>query len=631
VYDTTGDTTIGQFDVPEPDTACTADVKLSRYYCITVFSNSGVDVYEAELWVFNLSTYALINRVNFGTLQGESGANQPNASISGSPRKLLRWGSAGLAVLTTSGAEFGLTSNSWTYGAGGVFLIDGAAVNPNAAPDVATGADTMNYSQMSSMSPQSATAGSGNVSVIINGSNFSLDSAACWNCNYLQERLLPTTYVNSTQLNVLIPASQLVTAQPLAISILDQSTNLFSTNGLTFSVLPTPENTKVTPVNLAGLSMAWDEASQLLYVGAADYDAGYPNSIVAVNPQSGTVMKSQTVFPDPDILSDGAGGQFLYASFANSTSMTQYALPALSATATWKIQDPKYGNIYLAGDMKAAPVNPHTTAVTLFGYGTEPLAIGGVVIFDDGVERPTYVPRGAALDFTAIFDTLAWSSTDEILAAAQGAGDIGTNEYGGPLYQLAVNPAGVTFTGEGTTTFTNFGQEIHSDFGNGLIYSDSGQVVNPSTTMLVGTYAASGMVAPDSSLNRVFILGQTSAQANSNSFTIQSFDQSTFGLVSSISLENLVGSPIQMVRWGMSGLAVLTSGGVSDILENSLGMLYLIQDPTFVSNAKSSPASPQVLQPELVQQRWKRLSKREILNAVHRRLGSGGRSFADKE
>jgi hypothetical protein len=237
VYDATGDTLIGQFDVPEPDTACTADATLNRYYCLTVYSNSGVDVYQSELWVFNLSTYALIERIYFGSLQG------------------------------ASGAEFGLPSSAWTYGAGGVFLIDGAAVNPNAAPDVATGTSTAAYAQLSSLSPQSATAGSGNVSVTINGSNFSPDSTACWNCNALQERLLPTTYVNSTQLNVLIPASQLATAQPLAISILDQSTSLFSTNGRTFTVLPTPGSTKVTPLNLAGLSMAWDEASQLLYVG----------------------------------------------------------------------------------------------------------------------------------------------------------------------------------------------------------------------------------------------------------------------------------------------------------------------------------------------------------------------------
>jgi hypothetical protein len=631
VYDTTGDTLIGQFDVPEPDTACTADATLNRYYCLTVYSNSGVDVYQSELWVFNLSTYALIDRVYFGTLQGESGANQPNASISGSPRKLLRWGNAGLALLTTSGAEYGLPSSAWTYGAGGVFLIDGAAVNPNAAPDVATGTATASYAQLSSLSPQSATAGSGDVSVTINGSNFSPDSAACWNCSFLQERLLPTTYVNSTQLNVLIPASQLATAQPLAISILDQSTNLFSTNGLTFSVLPTPGSTKVTPLNLAGLSMAWDETSQLLYVGTADYDGSYPNSIVAVNGQNGTVMKSQAVFPDPDILSDGAGGQFLYAAFADSTSMTQYALPSLTATATWRVQDPKYGYLYLAGDLKAAPVSPHTTAVTLFNYGGDPRAVGGVAIFDDGVERPTGVPRGPAADFTAIFDTLAWSSTDEILAAAQGSYDGGTSENGGPLYELAVSPAGVSFVAEGSTTFTNYGQEIHSDFGNGLIYSDSGEVVNPSTTAMVGSYAASGMVTPDSSLNRVFILGQTSAQANTNNYTIQSFDENTFGLVSSISLENLAGSPIQMVRWGTSGLAVLTTGGVSGVLEDSLGMLYLIQDSTFVSNSQTpiassakSSVSPQVLEPELVQQWWKRLSKRQILNAVHNRLISQG-------
>src|SRR5215472_11518646 len=51
--------------------------------------------------------------------------------------------------------------------------------------------------------------------------------------------------------------------------------------------------------------------------------------------------------------------------------------------------------------------------------------------------------------------------------------------------------------------------QIHSDFATGLIYSDEGKVADPTTQAIVGTYNASGLVAPDSSLNRVFILGQT--------------------------------------------------------------------------------------------------------------------------
>jgi hypothetical protein len=74
-----------------------------------------------------------------------------------------------------------------------------------------------------------------------------------------------------------------------------------------------------------------------------------------------------------------------------------------------------------------------------------------------------------------------------------------------------------------------------------------------------------------------------------------------------------MGYPIQLVRWGTSGLAVLTFRDP----ENSMpGMLYLIQDTTFVSNVQAD-VSELSKSHELVQQRWTRLSKADIAKIVH--------------
>ena len=82
----------------------------------------------------------------------------------------------------------------------------------------------------------------------------------------------------------------------------------------------------------------------------------------------------------------------------------------------------------------------------------------------------------------------------------------------------------------------NNGYLMHSDFGTGLIYSDDGNVADPSKLAIVGTYNASGLVAPDSSLNSVFILGQTESQVNTNNYTIDSFDETAYTATSSITL-----------------------------------------------------------------------------------------------
>src|SRR5271156_3813408 len=127
----------------------------------------------------------------------------------------------------------------------------------------------------------------------------------------------------------------------------------------------------------------------------------------------------------------------------------------------------------------------------------------------------------------------------------------------------------------GAANFNVNAGDLHSDFGTGLIYSDSGNVADPQTSALVGSYSASGLVAPDSSLNRTFILSQTAAQANTNNYTIVSFNQKTFAYVSSLTLNNLSGSPFEMVRVGSSGLAILTSGGAAGLC-GGLGMVFLV-------------------------------------------------------
>jgi len=574
--------------------ACTADFSLGRYYCVEEGGST-----DYELFVFDLNSYALLDHVNVGAPAGSQ-----ISPITGSPHHLVRWGNAGLALTTE------------TYGGlgnGGFFLIDGAAVNPNAAPDVSSGASTWSYPWMASLNPQQAPAGSGDVTVTINGNNFTPDSTACWHCNSLQFQYLPTSYVSSHQLTATIPASLLANPEVVPISVFDSGSNLFSTDSLTFTVtsaFASGSTTQVDALNMAGFAMAGNPNSQL-YVGTADFDSAYPNSIVAISGESGSIVKTQPVGTDPWAVSISANGQYLYVGYYSASTMTQLPLPGLASPITWALTNPASSDVYLAGDLQAAPVNPHTTAVTLFDWYLMPPDTGGVVIYDDNVERPDFLGGWASgLPGPESYMTLAWGDSDQILTAA-GAG--------GPIFGLQVSPSGVVFNAQGSdNSFNACGGEIHSDFGTGLIYSDCGNVADPTTLATVGTYNASGLLAPDSSLDRVFILGQTAAQANTNNFTIESFDEKAYTLVSSITIENLWGSPLQLVRWGTSGLAVLTLAVPEG---NVPGMLYLIQDANFVSSAPQAAFRPSNTH-ELVQQRWKRISKADIVKMMKARRGA---------
>jgi hypothetical protein len=547
------------------------------------------------MWVYDLSTYALVNRISFGTSVGVS-----LSPVTGLPLWMVRWGNAGLALSTISDP---------VRGKGGLFLIDGAGVNPDVPPDVSSGGAAISYAWMTSLTPQQVSAGSADVTVTIIGTNFTQDSTVCYFCGYGQAQYLPTAYVSPQQLKVTIPASMLtasalLTPGPIILNVFDPGTNVYSTNALGITVGSLSSGTQVTALNLAGLAMAWDSNSQLLYVGVADWDGDYPNSIVAINGQSGAIVNTQALTPNPDLLSVSADGQYLYAAFAGGTDMTQMQLPSLGSPLTWPLLNPASSAAYFAGDMKSAPVSAHTTALTLLNLGSSPSEIGGVVIYDDNVLRPEYA---AGWGTGPPYDTVAWSASDSILAAASSNGF-----EGGPLYELQISTSGAALQATGTASFNS--GVTHSDFGTGLIYSDDGNVADPSTQAIVGAYGASGLVAPDSSLNRVFILGQTGAQASTNNFTIQSFDEKAYTAVSALALDNLLGTPIELVRWGTSGLAILTMNGGS----GPFGMLYLVQDSSFVTNAQAPAARPSEAQ-ESVHERWKRISKADIVNMIRKR------------
>ncbi len=574
-------TQVGQFSVDTSDFQCVGDQSLGRYFCVT----------PTQLLVYDLYHYQLLERVNLST------------PITQGLGRLVRWGTSGLAVI-------GKNSTSDSTG-GGLFLIDGAAINPKAAPDVpveTAGTAVTPYPSLASLTPQSAPLGSSDVTVTINGANFTPGSAACLNCDILQPQTLSTTYVSPTQLIATIPAAQLQTAGAFSVTVYDQQSTFFTPGSLRFTVLPAPTSTNIQALNLSGLAMAWDATRSLLYVGVADYDSVYPNGIVSLDPSTATVTSAPVVeLSDPYLLSMSAQDQYLYVGYAGATEASQNYLPGLAPVFSWSLNKGLYGTFdqYYAVDLKAAPQSAASTAISL---GPLPAtgrvfddSPGGVAVFDNTQMRPI---TAGAWPQPGFGNVLAWGKTDATLLGSQ-------NQDPAPSLDLVYNvdADGVYLAQTVAANLTGAGDQIHSDFGTGLIYSDNGNVADPASGKIVGTFNASGLAVPDSSLNRVFFLSQSQPQINTNSFTLVSFDQTTYAQVSTIPLNNLAGAPFAMVRWGANGLAILTD------INGQGGMLYLISDATFVTSAMHSPANGSIKAaptPEF-QLRWKRLSRQEIL------------------
>jgi len=153
---------------------------------------------------FDINRYVLLEMQQFtGAIQGTD---------------LLRWGRDGLAWHTSINGAFG---NS-TPGSGQVFLMRGPFVLPEWG--------TVNPTPgLSSALPSSATAGSGNITLTITGSNFVPGAVLTWNG---AERT--TTFVDASHLTVSIPASDV--SKSGSANLLVNNPGSMNSNSILFAI-----------------------------------------------------------------------------------------------------------------------------------------------------------------------------------------------------------------------------------------------------------------------------------------------------------------------------------------------------------------------------------------------------------
>ncbi len=480
----------------------------------------------------------------------------------GSAQNLIRWGRAGVAFNTIP-VKVGDTA--------GVYLVDGPFVSSSVAPDFTSGPVANPLPVLAGINPESATVGSPGLVLTVSGSEFQPTATVYWNGGPLV-----TTYGSSTQLQAVVPASELAQAASATVSVANETSSR-AVNSLAFTILPASSG--LIARNLSSLDIAWDAYSSRLYAPVWSADFLYPNSVVAIDPASGSISKVAGVGADPHIVRISRDGTLGYTGYLDANLATQFHVPALDSMMSWSLGTGSFSGPLMAMDIQAAPDTPQTTAIAL-GTPTFLPEAQGLAIFDNGTARPQ---RPAAVG--NLYDTIQWGLTDSLLYAAD------NESTGFSLYTLGVDATGAALLRTDRSVLTRSHATIHFDRGTGYLYADDGYATDPATGAHLGGYNARGLLVPDSSLNRVFILGQTASQNGTSNYTIFSFDQSSFASVSSLTLGHLVGTPVAITRWGASGLAIVTCNSGAGPDSGPAGMLYILDAPTFISATQPSQES----------------------------------------
>jgi YVTN family beta-propeller protein len=301
-------------------------------------------------------------------------------------------------------------------------------------------------------------------------------------------------------------------------------------------------------VSQAANDIAADPVRSLLYASVPSSAAANGNSVVVIDPTTGTITKSVSVGSEPNHLAVSDDGKYLYVSLDGSSQVERYILPDLTLDFTVSLcADPFFGaNVAL--DLGVAPGSPHVWAVTSGNLGISPAAQEGVQIYDDATPRGARFGRNSPHGgFDLLLGTIVWGKDSSVLY-----GD--NNESTGfDLYVLPITSSGIgTITDYGSAMPGFNNGHIHFESMTGLVYGENGYAVDPSNGHAAGQFSYNGPMTTDGALNAAFFVNTGNS---SNALIMASFDLSRYTPLNLFNVPNLVGTPVRLVRWGVNGLA----------------------------------------------------------------------------
>ena len=218
--------------------------------------------------------------------------------------------------------------------------------------------------------------------------------------------------------------------------------------------------------------------------------------------------------------------------------------------------------------LAALPGSPNSVVISFSTGGWQGINVG---IFDSGVYRGT--PSTAFTAYDAANTLLVNGTKGEIYAGA-----------GGSYFTYSYNAAGITKLATSTTaaTYTSYSSD-EMQIANGQLYTDFGQVFDPESGSLLGSFylsgttLAEGPTVADATLGKAFVLDNSTGFYSQSYTQIQVFDTANYTQESAsvipVSLSVTPGGsnnpyPSRLTRWGTNGLAFRSNAGLYSLRSN---------------------------------------------------------------
>jgi DNA-binding beta-propeller fold protein YncE len=351
---------------------------------------------------------------------------------------------------------------------------------------------------------------------------------------------------------------------------------------ITIGLAATAGAADIRQVSLQTNDIVYDPVSQRIYASVPS-SAGPPlaNSVVAIDPGTGSVGAPLFVGSEPGKLAVSSDGQSLYVALDGSAQIVRVRIGSWTADPPFALGSDSFFGPFYAEDIEVQPGNPDVIAVSLKNLGISPRH-AGVAIYENGVQRPHVTQRHTgsnAIVFSAD-PTRLYGYNNE------------TTEFG--FRRLNVDADGVSEQDVTPNLIQGFSSDI--EFDDGRVYATTGQAIDPELLQPVGTYAlpflGNQLVEPNSAAGEVYFLSGNA---------ILTFDLATFTPKGGpFPIPGVFGNTGSLIRWGADGLAFRTDQGQVFLVEppfvdethNDFANARVIAGVPYQDHADTSAAGP---------------------------------------
>ena len=395
------------------------------------------------------------------------------------------------------------------------------------------------------LSPALVQAGSSTLTLTVDGSGFSSASTVLWN-----GQALPTTLVSSGQLTATVDSSLIKQLGWAQVSVSSAAPGGGQSAALPFSIYQL--------LNVPANAMIFDPFTRKLYAVLPSTSTSLTgNSVVAIDPATGSIGAPVVVGSEPNLLSETSDGNYLYIGLSGAKSLGRFNL--LNQSLDLTIPLPANAS-YAAGNAAALAIAAVPGSDTSLAVEDNPS--NGIAIFDINVSTNTGAFRKTwssiyTGDYPVFTDPTHFYAYDTVTDGAE-------------FYRYSVDANGVELIDDTTLDgMGGYGGKLAVD--GGLVYGAGGGIVNASTTppsqIAVlplgqgsgGTALGGGGVVPYAAESKSFNIAVNYAGTAAN--YIERFDTQHFTLEQLIQLPSgNINTNVIGTRWGQDGLAYIVPG-----------------------------------------------------------------------